>query len=201
MFLIYLLTNPHTGLSYVGYTKHYAKRMYEHRYHLTVKCTDFHRRVLFDGIPTRDEALEMEKVFIDVYGTFDNGYNRTRGGGRTSEHSEETKRKMAAAKKDSTRVVSTETKRKMALAHRRPEYDEAKAFFCSFLPFVDLRQRRKELRKRYPHIPCDTIYRWIKEWKGSVKIVKPDAKLIRIVFNASLGRYVHEFVESPYKSI
>ena len=85
MYLIYKLTNPHTELSYIGYTNDLERRIKEHKKLNTVECDDFTTEVLFDGIPTRAEANEMEKVFIDIHGTFDNGYNNTRGGGRGTE--------------------------------------------------------------------------------------------------------------------
>lgn len=95
MFCIYKLTNPHNQLEYVGYTDNLERRAYQHRRDLTVGCTDFEVGIVFDGIPTRAEAQEMEKVFIDVYGTFDNGYNKTRGGSRRTEVSQGTRKLIA----------------------------------------------------------------------------------------------------------
>lgn len=95
MHLIYMITNPHTKLSYVGLTKNLKKRLYQHKRDFTVECDDFNIEVIFDNIPSLAEANEMEKVFIDVHHTFDNGYNKTRGGGRKTEVSEETKIKLS----------------------------------------------------------------------------------------------------------
>lgn len=96
MFCIYKLRNPQNRGEYVGHTNDYDRRMREHRCDLTVECTDFEHEIVFDGIPTRAEANEMEKVFIDIHRTFDNGYNKTRGG-RGTEVSEETKGKCRQA--------------------------------------------------------------------------------------------------------
>lgn len=93
MFCIYKLRNPYNRGEYVGHTNDYERRMYQHRYDLTVDCTDFEHEILFDNIPSRAEALEMESVFIALYDTFHNGYNETTGGGRGTEVSEETKEK------------------------------------------------------------------------------------------------------------
>lgn len=95
MYLIYKLTNPHNGLSYVGLTKKLERRLYIHGLNNTVEYQDFTHEVLFDNIPSRAEANEMEKVFIDVHDTFDNGYNQTRGGGTSSELAEEVKQKIS----------------------------------------------------------------------------------------------------------
>ena len=223
MFLIYLLTNPRTGLSYVGYTKDLKRRLAKHKYLFTVDCKDFTNKIVFDGIPTRAEAQEMEKVFIDVYGTYDNGYNKTRGGSTGTElsdetkqkisetltgatfteehkqnisenhalywqgktHSEETKQKMGESRKGEKhfaygKTFSDETKDKMALAKRKPEYDDAKNLFHSLSGMMTLRQKRKELRERYPHIPNNTICRWVRDWTETTTPKAKPTKLVKI---------------------
>ena len=81
MYLIYKLTNPHNNKSYIGLTKDLDGRIKNHKSSKTVECKDFDVDVVFDNIPSLDEANEMEKVYIDVYDTYENGYNNTLGGG------------------------------------------------------------------------------------------------------------------------
>lgn len=119
MFVIYMLTNPNTMLSYIGLTNDLKTRIRRHKSNLTVKCKDFTVDVLFDNIPSRSEASEMEKVFIDVHQTFDNGYNQTRGGSTHTEYSYETKQKMSENNKCENNPFygknhTDETKRKMS---------------------------------------------------------------------------------------
>ena len=99
MFVIYGLIVEGV-IVYVGYClkRRYDRRMKEHKNRLTVETADFESVILFDDIPTLSEALEMEKVFIDVHSTFDNGYNKTRGSGwgMTSEVARENNLKRVA---------------------------------------------------------------------------------------------------------
>ena len=81
MYCIYKLTNPQNGFAYIGHTSNIKRRIYQHKRDLTVECKDFTIEVLFDNIPSRAESLEMEKVFVDIHNTYENGYNKTRGGG------------------------------------------------------------------------------------------------------------------------
>ena len=112
MYLIYILTNPSTQKSYIGLTNNLKKRLAGHKRHNTVACQDFRSKVLFDNIPTRAEASEMEKVYIDLYQTFDNGYNKTRGGDRGTEISDEVCKKLSDLNKG--KKLSKETRQKMS---------------------------------------------------------------------------------------
>ena len=98
MYLIYGL-QVREKIEYVGYclARRFDARMSEHRYYNTVETSDFMPVILFENIPSLPEAGEMEKVYIDVHSTFDNGYNKTRGGGRNTEVSDKSKKKMAAS--------------------------------------------------------------------------------------------------------
>lgn len=95
MYCIYKITNPDTGLSYVGYTSNLRKRVEKHRENLTVGCKDFSLQILFEGIPSHAEACEMEKVFIHLHDTFRNGANQNRGGAGPSQHTKETRQKIS----------------------------------------------------------------------------------------------------------
>ena len=97
MFLIYGL-EVQGKIEYVGQclARRFDARMSQHRYYNTVETTNFTPIVLFENIPSLPEALEMEKVYIDVHQTYDIGYNKTRGGGRNTEVSDETKAKHSA---------------------------------------------------------------------------------------------------------
>ena len=97
--LIYKITNPLSGLAYIGQTCDLRRRVQKHRLGLTVECVDFSVEVLFDGIPSLAEANEMEKVFIDLHGTFSDGANKTRGGTKNTEYSEVSRAKMSASQK------------------------------------------------------------------------------------------------------
>lgn len=103
MYLIYKITNMLTGLSYVGLTKRFSNRMNYHRRELTVGCTDFQIEILWEDIPSLDEANEMEKVFIHIHDTFHNGANKTTGGGSNVEVSDSTRQKHSLSAK--SRVV------------------------------------------------------------------------------------------------
>jgi hypothetical protein len=111
MFLIYGL-KPADSIEYVGLTHsdRYDRRMREHGRDNTVKTPDFESVILFDNIPSRAEAREMEKVFINAHNTFENGYNKTRGGSNGTECSDETKQKISEkAREDSLRRVKNGT--------------------------------------------------------------------------------------------
>lgn len=95
MYCIYKLTNPETGLSYIGYTNNFNKRISKHKDDLTVGCKDFISEIILDKIPSHTKAIEMEKIFIDLHDTFKNGANQNRGGGGPGEHTEETRKNMS----------------------------------------------------------------------------------------------------------
>lgn len=81
MWLIYKITNALTGVAYVGLISDLQRQIHSHQRKETVGSIHFDIEILFDNIPSRAEAYEMEKVFIDMYATFENGANQTRGGG------------------------------------------------------------------------------------------------------------------------
>lgn len=119
MYCIYGLKTDR--IRYVGITleRRREKRAYEHRYYNTIDTADFEFVILFKHIPSVDEANEMEKVFIDIYKTFrDDGYggfNLTRGGGRSTEHSIETRLKIS--KGMTGRIVTQETRDRISKSH------------------------------------------------------------------------------------
>ena len=69
----------------------------------------FEGKVLMDGIETKKELDKLEKMFISIFDSYENGYNSTRGGDGSigchttgmygKEHSEETKRKISDSRK------------------------------------------------------------------------------------------------------
>lgn len=99
MFLIYGLKVQGNQVVYVGYTQsdRFERRMGEHYRQQTLGSQEFVPVVLFENIPSIDEALEMEKVYVDVYNTFTDGYNQTRGGGKNTEVSIATRRKISVS--------------------------------------------------------------------------------------------------------
>lgn len=97
MYCIYGLKTDR--IRYVGLTKDRERRKTRHRQILTVGTVDFEMIVLFDAIPTINEANEMEKVYIDVHRTYIGDdptcFNKTRGGGKNTELSDTSRRKMS----------------------------------------------------------------------------------------------------------
>ena len=76
--------------------------------------------------------------------------------------SKETRRKLSEVAKG--RTFSKETRRKLSEACRLPEYNPAHAFFRSLLPNMPLREKRKLLYARFPHISQRTIRNWVRKW-------------------------------------
>jgi group I intron endonuclease len=131
-YVIYKHTSP-SGKSYIGQTKHYDKRCYEHQttsncraLHLAIKkygWDNFQHEILIVGL-SLDEANRWEEVLIKELNTLaPNGYNLT-AGGRNSLLSEETKLKMSISSTGNKH--SDESKRKMSESKQRMS-DETKA--------------------------------------------------------------------------
>ena len=86
-------------------------------------------------------------------------------------HSEETKRNMSEAKKGEKNPMygkspSKETRRKMSEANAPPECIAARKLFFSLPPDMDLKEKRKRLRQRFPNKHSATVYRWCKKFES-----------------------------------
>ena len=115
---IYKITNPKTQLAYIGLTSNIKTRIQTHKRNHTIKCTNFTTEILLDDIPSLAEANEMEKVFIDLHGTFENGANETRGGGRNTEVSETTRKNQSERMKGNTNPSKrADVREKQSKAH------------------------------------------------------------------------------------
>lgn len=80
LYLVYKLKNPHTNLCYIGVTKNLDNRIRQHKDYQTVDCQDFDVEILQSNISTIEQAFKLEKQYIIIHNTFENGYNKTDGG-------------------------------------------------------------------------------------------------------------------------
>ena len=90
-YYIYKATNTINGKSYIGQTVDLCSRMWQH-----LRCYDkedcaFHRAIrkfgdkcfeweVLDECTSKEEAVRLEKHYIEVYGTYRDGYNENKGG-------------------------------------------------------------------------------------------------------------------------
>lgn len=127
--LIYKATSKLTGLSYIGYTKDLAQRKAAHIRTTRKKVRyDFHRAIEEQGEENFEwvilESGVDEKIvkhteiyYIDLHGTYRNGYNMTVGGDGSSTPSTEARQKISEANKGNKyclgRKVSDETKNRI----------------------------------------------------------------------------------------
>ena len=81
-------------------------------------------------------------------------------------HTEETKRKMSKAKMGKKR--SEETCRRMSESKETSECKAARKFFFSLPSDMDLKEKRKCLRQRFPNKIYDTIYSWCKKFDSEI---------------------------------
>ena len=79
-------------------------------------------------------------------------------------HSKKTKRKMSDAKKGTS--LSEETKRKMSDAKETPKRTNARKFFFSLPSDMDLGEKRKHLRQKFPEKHRGTIFKWCKKFES-----------------------------------
>ena len=79
--------------------------------------------------------------------------------------SEETRRKMSAHQK------SPEHCRKISESKASPDRPAAREFFFSLPPDMDLREKRKRLRQRFPNKCYHTIYEWCKKFEAEAQRV------------------------------
>ncbi len=95
MYIIYKHTNLTSGKSYVGLTKRSMRTRWlqhtsEARQNINSRCfmlairkygeNDWAHEILESGIPTVEQACEKEIYYVNLYDTFFNGYNVTKGG-------------------------------------------------------------------------------------------------------------------------
>ena len=154
---IYLIRNKVNGKCYIGQTINGFDGRYNysgegiervHNYHKSWKehnrsynkhllsSIEKHGFEAFEVNKCLDYAFSLEelnikeKVYIQLYNSFKNGYNETLGGeGKEGcSPSEETKTKMSEANKG--KHLSDETKQKMSEAKKGENHPKAKAVYC-----------------------------------------------------------------------
>ena len=158
-YLIYKITNTKNHKSYIGQTcRGLEARWKQHVYNAVNNVYDNHfkrairkygeeafsREILIGGL-TLEEANRYEELYVELYGTFEFGYNSKRGGnnhkltpevrrklseakkgekhplyGKT--HSEEARKKISEANKGKT--LSEETKKKLSEAGKGRTHSE-----------------------------------------------------------------------------
>ena len=111
-YLIYKITNRLNGKVYIGQTSvGLEKRWRKHVYNAVNHVHDNHfkrairkygasafcKEILIDGL-TSEESNKYEELYIELYGTFEFGYNSTRGGDNY-EFTPEVKRKISECRK------------------------------------------------------------------------------------------------------
>jgi predicted GIY-YIG superfamily endonuclease len=99
--IVYLLTDNTNGKIYVGYTRHRLnKRWSDSKLTKRFGHSDFGKEILFDGLD-RHSAKEQEIEIIKERQSNNPsiGYNLNEGGGGSSQHTEETKKKLRALMK------------------------------------------------------------------------------------------------------
>ena len=188
--IIYKYKSP-SGKVYIGKTIDSKKRKREHlcnsktlinKFYSAVKkygLDSFEYEVLFESplLPIDELNLmlnEKEKHFIQMFDSFNSGYNMTLGGDgqigfkhsektkalfrkQRQNYSQETLDKMSKASKN--RVVSLETRKKISLSNKGKGMSEAN------------RQLVSE-QKSKPIIQYDLEGNFIKEWKSATQVQK-----------------------------
>lgn len=90
-YCIYKATNKITQKSYIGQTNNFHSRKWQHeRCYEKEKCkfhdaiekygTDSFEWEILEICDTREKALELERKYIALYNTYQNGYNENKGG-------------------------------------------------------------------------------------------------------------------------
>ena len=131
--LIYKATNKMNGKAYVGQTVNSLKRrkiqhisealnevdpFYFHNAIRKYGLNNFSWEVIMEGTCSSETLNKLEKHFILLYNSFENGYNLTLGGGSISgfKHSAESRKKISEAHKG--KHLSGETRGKMSKARK-----------------------------------------------------------------------------------
>lgn len=125
---IYCITNHLDGRKYVGQSSDCGRRW---RIHLNSNTLPVQKDIntlgrenftfqILEEVPDADKRLEREKYWIQKLGSFEHGYNSSKGGERGwvkgRPKSEETRKKMSQSQKGKPK--SEETKRRMSLAKK-----------------------------------------------------------------------------------
>lgn len=90
-YYIYKATNKTNNKSYIGQTVNYTERKWQHercyekencKFHDAIKKygTDQFDWKVLETCNTREQALKLEKYYISLYNTYQNGYNENKGG-------------------------------------------------------------------------------------------------------------------------
>lgn len=144
--IIYGIENIITGKWYIGQTINaFYQRKAEHvgrlkkgkhrNKHLQASWEQYgESSFVFTALASARHELELndlEKIYIGLYDSFKNGYNKTSGGKRYFRHSEESRKKISEAGKGNTirlgKKLSEETRKKQSEAMKgRPSHCRGK---------------------------------------------------------------------------
>jgi len=188
--IIYKYTSP-SGKHYIGKTINAKARKREHLYNSKVLITKFYSaikkyglesfeyEVLFESILLPIDELnillnEKEKHFIQMFDSFNNGYNLTLGGdGQIGfKHSEETK----ALYRQQRQIYSQETLEKMSNAAKgrnlSKETIEKIRLGNIGKSMTEANKKLVSEQKSKPVIQYDLQGNFIKEWKSATEASK-----------------------------
>ena len=97
-------------------------------------------------------------------------------------HTDESRRKMSEATKGRTAwnkgkkgIYTDETLRRMSKARETPDCIAAREFFFSLPSDMDLREKRKHLRQKFPNKSSSRIYKWCKKFDSETQSTVSDA--------------------------
>ena len=98
-------------------------------------------------------------------------------------HTDETRQRISNATKGRTAwnkgkkygPLPEETRRKISEANETPERIAARKFFFSLPPDMDLKEKRKRLRQRFPDKPYMAIYKWCEKFHSETQSTVSDA--------------------------
>ena len=82
-------------------------------------------------------------------------------------HSEERRRKLSESLKNSPRAI--EARRKLNEAQLSPERKEAHELYLSLPSDMDLSEKRKLLRVKFPDVNRKKIERWVRQWQSQAR--------------------------------
>ena len=117
------------------------------------KHSDETRRKISEGNKGKTHSIESRRKISEA-----------RKDKKQGPHSEEHRRKIGNAHKG--KKYSKETRFKISEAMQSPDRTLARKFFFSLSSDLNLKEKRKCLRQKFPHKPCRTIYQWCKKFNS-----------------------------------
>lgn len=181
---VYCITNTLNGKQYVGQSADIGRRW---RVHLNSSTLEVQKDIrtlgrenfdfkILEEVKNPEERCEREKYWIEKLGTFENGYNSTKGGEKGwlgLHHTEEQRKKMSKALRG--RSFSEEHKEKCAELNRRKAQDPEfrKKLSESKRGWHHREESRKKMSESRRGIP-KTRYRYLLP-DGTIKEMTPQS--------------------------